>query len=132
MRVAFRSPFAILNTEDVPRAVAFYRDLLGFAEAYRFPEDGAPTFVTLRLDGAELGISEVSDEPMHGRPLRPATGHRFEMCVYADDADEAVAALRSAGVPVLAEPADQPWGERVAFVEDPDGTPVLICAPIER
>ena len=25
------------------------------------------------------------------------------------------------GVEVLAEPADMPWGERVAFVRDPEG-----------
>ena len=39
--------------------------------------------------------------------------------------------LRAAGVPVLLEPADQPWGERLAYVEDPEGNPVMICAPRE-
>ena len=52
------------------------------------------------------------------------------MCIYADDVDEAVAMLREAGVRVLAEPIDQPWGERMAYVEDPDGNPVMITAPI--
>jgi lactoylglutathione lyase len=37
--------------------------------------------------------------------------------------------LRGAGVPVVAEPADQPWGERVASVRDPDGYTVHIGAP---
>jgi lactoylglutathione lyase len=34
--------------------------------------------------------------------------------------------LAAAGVPVTEPPADQPWGERVARVLDPDGTEVII------
>jgi lactoylglutathione lyase len=54
----------------------------------------------------------------------------FELCVYTDDVDDAVAQLRIAGHPVLYEPANQPWGERMAYVADPDGNPVMICARI--
>ena len=31
---------------------------------------------------------------------------------------------------VLAEPADQPWGDRMAYVEDPQGNPVMLCAEL--
>jgi lactoylglutathione lyase len=43
---------------------------------------------------------------------------------------DAVAQLRTAGHAVLYEPANQPWGERMAYVADPDGNPVMICARI--
>jgi len=33
-------------------------------------------------------------------------------------------------VRVLSEPADQVWGERVAYVEDPDGNPVHVSGPV--
>lgn len=46
--------------------------------------------------------------------------------VYVDDCDRAVEHLAAAGVPVLEPPADQPWGERVARVQDPDGTVVIL------
>jgi lactoylglutathione lyase len=36
--------------------------------------------------------------------------------------------LRDAGVVILEEPTDQPWGERVARVQDPDGNEVIIGA----
>jgi lactoylglutathione lyase len=75
--VSYRTPFPILYTEDLPRALAFYRDRLGFEQAYQFPPDGEAVFVG------------------------------------------------------LAEPVDQPWGERMAYVADPDGNPVMICAPLE-
>ena len=53
-------------------------------------------------------------------------GRRFSLWVYADSCDEAIERLRAAGVPVTEEPADQPWGERVARVLDPDGNEVII------
>jgi lactoylglutathione lyase len=31
-------------------------------------------------------------------------------------------------VPVTQEPADQPWGGRMAFVADPDGNRVIIAS----
>jgi lactoylglutathione lyase len=31
---------------------------------------------------------------------------------------------------VLQEPSDQPWNERMAYVADPDGNAVMICATI--
>jgi lactoylglutathione lyase len=128
---SFRSPFfPILYSDDLPRALGFYRDLLGFSEALRFPDEGEPEFVALELDGAELGIGRAAD-PLHGKPLRPVSGHRFELCVYTDDVDAAVEELRAAEVPVLVEPADQPWRERLAYVEDPDGNPVMITAPLD-
>jgi lactoylglutathione lyase len=132
--VPFRSTFPILYTDDLPRALAFYRDLLGFAETYRFPADGEPEFVGLDLDEGSIALAAVSSatESLHGLPLRPVTGHRFEVCVYADDVDAAIDELRAAGVTVLMEPADQPWGERLAYVQDPDGNPVHVTAPIDR
>ena len=30
-------------------------------------------------------------------------------------------------MPVLAEPEDMPWGERMAYVSDPDGNPVALA-----
>jgi lactoylglutathione lyase len=52
----------------------------------------------------------------------------MELCVYVEDVDEMVTAARAAGVPVLLEPVDQPWGERIAYVEDPDGNLVMLTA----
>ena len=41
-----------------------------------------------------------------------------------------VASLRQAGVVVLRDPADMPWGERLGYVADPDGNPVALVAPL--
>ena len=117
----------MLSVADLHRSLAFYGDVLGGAETYRFPAEGSPEFVVLRIGASDVGLAEMgSARPLHGRPLRPAAGHRVELCVYVDDVDEAVEALRALGSPIVLEPADQPWGERVAYVEDPDGNLVML------
>jgi lactoylglutathione lyase len=52
----------------------------------------------------------------------------FELFVYVDDVDAQVEELRRDGVGVLREPEDMFWGERVAYVADPDGNPIALAA----
>jgi lactoylglutathione lyase len=129
--MTYREVFPIIYTADLNRALAFYRDALGMTETFRFPPEGEPTFVSLTLtDNSGLALAgQGSTPPYHGLPMRPGA-NAFELCVYTDDVDEAVALLRKAGHRVLYEPADQPWNERMAYIADPDGNPVMICARI--
>jgi uncharacterized glyoxalase superfamily protein PhnB len=47
---------------------------------------------------------------------------------YVDDVDDLVGRLGTAGLRVFKQPQDMPWGERVAYVTDPDGNPVALAA----
>jgi lactoylglutathione lyase len=118
--VGFRDAFPILQVADLRRSLEFYRDLLGFQVTYAFPPESEPQFVFLAIDGGTLGL---------GAAEQPVQSASASLWLYADDVDAAVALLRDAGVRVVAEPADQPWGERVASVADPDGYTVHIGAP---
>jgi lactoylglutathione lyase len=69
-------------------------------------------------------------DPGHGLPIRAVQARSFELCLEVPDVDGATQALREAGVPILEPPKDRPWGERVAFVADPDGNPVHLRGPI--
>lgn len=128
----FRSAFPIIDCADLAASLRFYRDLLGFRATYRFPDEGEPEFVALELDdGSSIGLASASSSSgnIHGLgPSQPRTGHPFELCIYTDDTDRAIDMLRAAGVAVLVEPADQPWGERLAYVADPDGNRVHITS----
>jgi lactoylglutathione lyase len=116
----FKTLFPILITADIRAALGFYRDLLGATVAYEFPgPDGEPGYVGLELGGSHLGIGRDPEAPAE-------PSERFSLWVYADDCDAAVKRLRAAGAPVVAEPEDQPWGERVARVLDPDGNLVIV------
>ncbi len=94
------------------RALGFYRDGLGFALSYAFPDPDAPAFVTLEVDGGSLGLAAAEGEVVPGTTA---------VWAYCDDVDSLVGRLRATGVPVVADPADTDWGERMATVADPDG-----------
>lgn len=125
-----RTLFPILYARDLGRTVRFYRDLLGMREQYRFPPEGEPVFVTLAWGNAEIGIGTYDPTPgLEGRPLvPPAAGRGFELCVYVPDVDVLVARLVTEGVELLVPPADQHWGERLAYVHDPEGNTVMLTA----
>jgi lactoylglutathione lyase len=123
-----RRAFPVIYTRDVARTVGFYEQLLGFERQYQFPPDGEPGYVGLKRDEAELGVvHESSPRQMIGTGI--GDGPRFELFVYVADVDVAITSMQAAGVPVLRMPENMPWGERVAFVSDPEGNPVTLAAP---
>ena len=119
MAVRFRDAFAIILVADMQRSLGFYRDLLGFWLDYGFPSEEAPQYAALAIDGGKLGLG-FTEEPVQSGSTA--------IWLYTDDVDAAVAELEAAGVPVVAPPADQPWGERVASLADPDGYVVHVGA----
>jgi len=125
------SSFPIIYVDNVARAVDFYGGLLGFETVYSFPPGDEPGFVSMRLpSGDKLAVSLNSFDPGHGLPMDGVTGRPFELCVEVSHVDETVGELTGHTVPVLSEPRDMPWGERVAYVADPDGNPVHIRGPL--
>jgi lactoylglutathione lyase len=117
--MAFLSAMPNLYAADVERSAAFYRDLLGAAETFRVPAMGPAEHVELRLGDVTIAISSRDVVAGEGLPA-PAAGHPMELVVWCDSADDAVAALRAAGTPVLVEPYTG-HGNRRAYVTDPDG-----------
>lgn len=115
-----RRALPAIYAREVTRTVEFYELQLGFERQYQFPPDGEPGYVGLRRDKADLGVvDESSPRQMIGVSM--GDGPRFELFVYVDDVDAAVEPMRAAGVATLREPENMPWGERVAFVADPEG-----------
>ena len=121
--------FPVVYAADVASTAAFYVEHLGFAEKFRFPPEGDAGFVNLGRGDSELGITERAWPAQMGIDVE-ATGARFELFTYVDDVDAAVAAMRAAGVRIIRDAEDMPWGERVAYVLDPDGNPVTLAAPV--
>lgn len=112
--------FPILETPDLARSLAFYRDLLGGTVAYEFRgPDGDVVYVGLDIGRSHLGIGQDA--------TATTPPSRVILWIYVDDCDAVIRRLRAAGIRVLEEPVDQPWGERVGLVEDPDGVRVRIA-----
>jgi lactoylglutathione lyase len=118
--VAYGDLFPILIVEDLRRSLRFYCGLLGGIEVDRFPPEGEAAYATVQIGSSRVGLAA---DPGASAAFG---AHRIELCVYTEDCDRAVAQLRERGVPVLDQPADQPWGERMARVADPDGNRILV------
>ena len=100
--------YAILTTDDVPRARQFFTEKLGLSTQ----DDMGDTFsqFTTRQGTAWA----IMARPEHAAP------RGAELYLEVDDVDEAYRAWKERGVEVIGEPHDEPFGRTFAF-KDPDG-----------
>lgn len=94
-----------IAVQDVPEAVAFYERTLGFERAFTWGEP-------VSMAGVRLGQAEIFLEA--GTP-NPAG---CTLYFVVGDADELYEFQRGAGVEVVAEPDDRPYGLRDYTVRD--------------
>jgi lactoylglutathione lyase len=118
--------FPVIYSCDVERAARFW-EAIGFERFVELPGGAELGYVGLRQGSAELAITHL-EWARQRYALEMGDGPRFEMYVYVPDLETLVERLRSEGVPILRDPEDMPWGERIATVADPDGNPVALCA----
>ena len=112
--------FPIVTTADLERLLPFYTDVLGGEKVYQFPPEGAPAYVSLRFGKASVGLGH---DPALKTPEGPAA---ISLWLYVDDIQAMVDRIRAAGTRIVHEPVDQPWGEREARAEDPDGNLLIL------
>jgi predicted enzyme related to lactoylglutathione lyase len=105
----------LVRPTDPDRSQVFYRDVLGLAVYREFgpPEHRGLVFF---LGNGLLEVSGRADQPPRGLAL----------WMQVRDLAAEVARLGKAGVPVVAQPALQPWGLLEATVEDPDGLAIVL------
>ncbi|WP_238334960.1 VOC family protein [Kribbella amoyensis] len=109
-----------MTTAGLERLLPFYTDVLGGELTYQFPPTGPPAYVSLRFGKASLGLG-------HDPEYRRTDGTpAIALWLYVDDCQAAVDAIRTGTGRVTEEPTEQPWGERVARAEDPDGNRLVL------
>jgi lactoylglutathione lyase len=123
-----RKAFPVLYVSNVGRAVEFYT-LLGYRPTYQFPLEGDPHYVGLERGDSSLGLFD-SHWPEAQLGITVGTAPRFELFVYVDNVDAEVESFRTAGYTILQEPATMPWGERQAYISDPDHNPIALATPV--
>lgn len=112
-------PFLVYR--DVGAALGFLGRTFGFVERLRWADDeGVVRVAEMAVaPGFYIGLSSGGDNYTSPRDLgKPAT---HTTLVFVDDVDAHRENVRAAGVDVVFEPADRPWGLRQYVVEDLDG-----------
>ena len=115
----------LIQVFDMPRSVAFYRDVLGFEVVATSPPRGLDDFDwgLLRLEGIELMLNTAYDADE-----RPAAPDASRVAAHGDiafffgcpDVDAAYEQLRAKGVRVE-PPAIAHYGMKQLHLTDPDG-----------
>ena len=109
---------------DLPRSIAFYRDVLGFVVGDEWRENGV-------LQGCEMRAGAVlfmltQDDFAKGRDRPKGVGSRLHVST-AQDIDRLAAEIKARGGTLDQEPTDMPWGQRIFMISDPDGFKLTIA-----
>lgn len=118
-----RATIALITvwTDDVPRLVAFYRDVLGMETQgesgtyVEFAHPGVRFAICARGLMADLGLDQFREG---------AGGQRFELAFPLGtpaEVDTAYQEIVAEGAAPIHPPMDMPWNQRTALFADPDG-----------
>lgn len=112
----------ILEVADVPRAIAYYRDVLGLTPIWMWEE--------------RIGGVSAEHKPIEIYLSRAESPTPSRLAVFVDDADAAYERYRAAGAEIVDEIETQPWGLRGFSVRDPDGNVIGVSqevhSPLDR
>jgi predicted enzyme related to lactoylglutathione lyase len=106
----------LLRPSSLDRSRRFYRDLLGLATYREFGPPDNPGLVFF----LGQGLLEVS-----GHAVGPP-GRSVMIWIQVRDVRAEYARLAAAGVPIIREPATEPWGLIEMWIEDPDGIRIVL------
>ena len=115
-----RAPdYVVLIVDDLDRSLAFYQRVLGLELGHR-----AGAYAQLHTGTTRLSLYErEAMAKTLGRalvaPAEDAPG--FELGFKVEDVDAAFRELAASGAAVVSEPTDRFWGQRTAYLRDPDG-----------
>jgi lactoylglutathione lyase len=122
--------YVILIVEDLDRALEFYTGVLGLKLGHRSGEyaqlDTGVTRLALYTRNAMARTLGMSLE----RPSSNAPG--FEIGFKVDGVDAAVDELVARGASLAMPPTDRFWGQRTAYVRDPDGHLIELAQDVRR
>jgi catechol 2,3-dioxygenase-like lactoylglutathione lyase family enzyme len=123
------------HVADVERSLVFY-EALGFRVVRRWQD-----WIRLDRDGADLVL--FSDAYVRRKPKRAPhyftpwidgfpRGVGVEVTIEVTDVDAVFALAAGAGLPIVKEIQDRPWGARDFRLADPDGYFLRITSPLRH
>jgi catechol 2,3-dioxygenase-like lactoylglutathione lyase family enzyme len=126
--IAGIAPFFIVR--DVPAALAFYRDRLGFDITFQGPEPGDIFFGIVQRGAAMIMLKDVGVEPLPNclRDVKKGWA-RWDAYLHVPDPDAFAAEFSGRGVEFSRPLADDDDGLRGFEVRDADGYVLFFGRP---
>ncbi len=121
--------YTILYVDDVRASVAFYEAAFGLTatmvhEAGDFAMmstgDVALSFCSRAL------LRQLGKEPAPADPKRPV----FEIAFETNDVAGSLKKALAAGAQLVTAVREEPWGQTISYISDPNGFLIEICSPV--
>lgn len=126
------TPFAASNVgvsltaKDLPAAVAWYREVVGFSVDQEYVREGTLRAVALRAGDVRILLNQDDG----GRGWERVKGEGFSLSFTTSQSiDDVANRIKTRGGKLDTEPADMPWGVRMFRLRDLDGYKLSISSP---
>ena len=110
-----RIKFAGIPVRDQDRALAFWKDAMGFQLVTDQPMGSGQRWIELRIPGAQTGIALFTPEGHEDR-----IGTFSSLSFGCDDVEKSYRSMVELGVEFVQPPKKESWGTSAIF-KDPDG-----------
>ncbi len=122
--------YIVLIVADLDQSLSFYTETLGLklqhrAEKYAQIEGGTTRLSLYTRDAMQKTLGVALDAPLLSAPS-------FELGFKVPDCDAAFSELVAAGAPAVTRPTTRSWGQRTAYVRDPDGNLIELAQDLAR
>jgi PhnB protein len=123
IREGFHTVTPYLMVREAVKLIDFVKEAFAATELFRGTGSAGGIHAEVRIGDSMVMIGGAGT--WNGEPM-PAAIH-----LYMDDVDAVYKGALQAGAASLSEPADQPYGDRIAGVKDPFGNVWYIATHIE-
>jgi len=114
-----------LTVKDLPKSMAWYSEVVGFAIDRRLERDGKLRGVVLKAGDVMISINQ--DDGAKG--WTRIKGEGFSIRISTDQGIDMLAKrIKENGGTLDTEPADMPWGARIFRLRDLDGYRITISS----
>jgi catechol 2,3-dioxygenase-like lactoylglutathione lyase family enzyme len=121
-----RFGYTIIYVRDVAASVTFYERAFGLEQRFRH-ESGQYAEMETGATALAFAARELAGETVRELADREPAG--FEVCLVDEDVEGAYNRAVDSGAQAVSAPEEKPWGQRTAYVRDPDGTLIEIASP---
>lgn len=121
----------VISAKDVDQSLQFYRSVLGFDLAYRWPPEGPIEYAFLR--SGEIAVWIVAEgmvERLRRTSLRHGDSAKLKLCIEVEDVEATADRLKQEGGNLAAAAVQRLGMGQTPVFEDPDGN--LICIQAKR
>ncbi|OGY85267.1 MAG: hypothetical protein A3F54_00160 [Candidatus Kerfeldbacteria bacterium RIFCSPHIGHO2_12_FULL_48_17] len=110
----------VLFVKKFDECVKFYKNILELK-----PKMSDKGFQSFDVKGQELALMDLTTaaQMINETIIQPTQvgPHRVLLAAFMEDTDKAYKNLKAKGVEFIKPPTTQPWGQRTAYFQDPEG-----------